>query len=45
MSLAQKLCNKVLYLDHGQPVFFGAMSDYRHWYDVERRIPHAAAAQ
>jgi ABC-type polysaccharide/polyol phosphate transport system ATPase subunit len=45
MPLAQRLCNKVLYLDHGQPVFFGSMSDYRRWYDIERNIPQAAAAQ
>ena len=45
LALAEQLCNKVLYLDHGQPVYFGSISDYRRWYDVERNIPQAAAAQ
>jgi lipopolysaccharide transport system ATP-binding protein len=45
LALAEQLCNKVLYLDHGQPVFFGSISSYRRWYDVERKIPQAAAAQ
>jgi lipopolysaccharide transport system ATP-binding protein len=45
MALAEQLCNKVLYLDHGQPIFFGPISDYRSWYDVERKIPQATAAQ
>jgi lipopolysaccharide transport system ATP-binding protein len=42
IALAEQLCNKVLYLDHGQPVYFGPMTDYRQWYDVERKIPQAA---
>jgi len=42
LALAESLCNKVLYLDHGQPVYFGSMTDYRQWYDVERKIPQAA---
>ena len=42
IGLAEQLCNKVLYLDHGQPVYFGSMADYRQWYDVERKIPQAA---
>jgi lipopolysaccharide transport system ATP-binding protein len=45
MALAEQLCNKVLYLDHGQPVFFGPITAYRQWYDLERQIPQAAAAQ
>jgi ABC-type polysaccharide/polyol phosphate transport system ATPase subunit len=45
MGLAHRLCNKVLYLAHGQPIFFGGMPDFRRWYDVERRIPTATAAQ
>lgn len=45
MPLAEQLCNKVLYLDHGQPVYFGSLADYRRWYDVERKIPQATAAQ
>jgi len=45
LALAEQLCNKVLYLDHGQPVYFGSMTGYRRWYDVERKIPQAAAAQ
>ena len=45
MALAERLCNKVLYLDHGQPIFFGPMAAYRRWYDVERNISQAAAAQ
>jgi lipopolysaccharide transport system ATP-binding protein len=45
MMLAEKLCNKVLYLDHGQPIFFGPISDYRRWHDVERKVLQATAAQ
>ena len=45
MVLAESLCNKVLFLDHGQPVYFGSMTDYRRWYDFERKIPQANAAQ
>jgi lipopolysaccharide transport system ATP-binding protein len=45
IELAEQLCNKVLYLDHGQPVFYGPMSSYRRWYELERTIPEAAAAQ
>jgi ABC-type polysaccharide/polyol phosphate transport system ATPase subunit len=45
MALAEKLCNKVLYLDHGQPTYFGSLADYRRWHDVERLVPQAAAAQ
>jgi ABC-type polysaccharide/polyol phosphate transport system ATPase subunit len=45
IDLAERLCNKVLYLDHGQPVYFGPMTGYRRWYDLERNIAQAAAAQ
>jgi lipopolysaccharide transport system ATP-binding protein len=42
MALAEQLCNKVLYLDHGQPLFFGSVSDFRRWHDIDRIIPQAA---
>jgi lipopolysaccharide transport system ATP-binding protein len=45
MALAETLCNKVLYLDHGQPIYFGPLTGFRRWYDLERRIPQSAAAQ
>jgi lipopolysaccharide transport system ATP-binding protein len=45
MELAQRLCTKVLHLDHGQPVYFGPMAEYRRWYEIERKIPQATAAQ
>ena len=45
IALAEQLCNKVLYLDHGQPIFFGSTSGFRRWHDFERHIPQAAAAQ
>ena len=45
MDLAENLCNKVLHLDHGQPTFFGPTATYRRWYEVDRKIPQAAAAQ
>jgi lipopolysaccharide transport system ATP-binding protein len=42
MQLAERLCNKVLYLDHGQPIFFGPMNAFRRWHDVDRLVPAAA---
>jgi ABC-type polysaccharide/polyol phosphate transport system ATPase subunit len=45
LALAEQICNKVLYLDHGQPLYFGPITGFRRWYDVERKIPHVAAAQ
>jgi lipopolysaccharide transport system ATP-binding protein len=45
LALAEQVCNKVLYLDHGQPMYFGSINGYRRWYEVERNIPQSAAAQ
>jgi ABC-type polysaccharide/polyol phosphate transport system ATPase subunit len=45
IGLAETLCNKVLHLDHGQPVFFGPIQSYRRWHELDRNIAHAAAAQ
>ena len=45
IALAEQICNKVLHLDHGQPVYFGPIAGYRRWHDVERGLPEAAAAQ
>ncbi|HEX4179554.1 MAG TPA: ATP-binding cassette domain-containing protein [Caulobacteraceae bacterium] len=45
MALTQRLCNKVLYLDHGQPVFFGPLAAFNRWHEVDRHLPQSAAAQ
>jgi lipopolysaccharide transport system ATP-binding protein len=45
LALAERLCNKVLFLDHGQPLYYGPTAGFRRWQDVDRNSPHNVAAQ